>query len=316
LSLGQWAPVVGTGLAAIGSLYLLLSADIDDVKDETESNASTQQGNCSMQHVNTGLFTASLHSVATPTVNDIHHSPSHDSNRTSYDTPVFPTISRPTPSHQPRRSDTGNRRMVAQRLTAVADYLGTPALDRFDDSDFKHGKAVDFPEIPGEEHRNRALRQIRTQYNQPHDEDDNNMTPLAREHSRAPSINGSFVSGLGIEGVSMAPRSSSPHSIRSPLPPSPMTTKGARSNTLSSGQRGSFEGQMLPSSPTTAGRPRQRRDTLEVPGRTHSSPTSIDTPTRTQLSPIIVVSPEHVAENLTESPVVHEADRSLTPSAP
>jgi hypothetical protein len=289
---------------------------VDDVKEETDSNTSVQHSNYSMQQVNTGVFTASLNSVVSPSANDIHHSPSHDSNRTSCETPVFPTISRPTRSHQPKRSsttDTGNRRKVAQGLTAVADYLGNPALDRFDDSEFKHGKAVDFPEIPGEEHRNRALRQIRTQYNLPHDEDDSNMTPLAREHSRAPSINGSFVSGLGIEGVLMAPRSSSPHSVRTPVASSPVTSRGGRSNTSPSAQRGSSEGQIHPSSPTTAGRPRQRRDTLEVPGRTHSSPSRGDTPPRSQISPIIVVSPERIVQNTSHPPVFDEPDQSLTP---
>lgn len=36
--------------------------------------------------------------------------------------------------------------------------------DDFDDADFKRGKALDFPEIPGEESRNRNLEKIRAQY--------------------------------------------------------------------------------------------------------------------------------------------------------
>jgi hypothetical protein len=289
--------------------------------EETNPNASEQHSNCSMQQVNTGVFTASLRSVATPVVTDIRHSPSHDSARTSCETSVFPTITRPTPTHQPRRSwttDTGNRRKVAQGLTAVADYLGTPALDRFDDSEFKHGKAVDFPEIPGEEHRNRALPQIRTQYNQTRDED-GNVTPLAREqssHSRAPSITGSFVSGLGIEGVSIAPRSSSPHSFGSPLPSSPIKSRGARSSTSPTVEQGSFEGQIPGPSSLTEGRPRRRRDTLEVPSHIHPSPTQITTPPQGQTSPTIVVSPDHVIAYTTHRPVLDEPDRLSTPPTP
>jgi hypothetical protein len=313
---GQWAPVVGTGLAAIGSLYLLLATDLDNAKEEINSNAS-QHSNHSMHQVNTNIYTPSIRSMVTPIINDVPHSPSYDSNRSSGDTPVFHTISQPSPSHQPRRSwttDTGNRRKVAQGLTAVADYLGTPALDRFDDSEFKHGKAVDFPEIPGEEHRNKALHRIRTQYNPTRDED-GNVTPLAREfssHSRAPSINGSFVSGLGIEGVSMAPRSSSPHSIRSPLRSSPT---GESANTSPIAERGSLERHV--SGPSAyIGRPRHRRDTLEVPTQAHSSPTRRITPPQVKKSPAIVVSTDHVAGNTTYRPVFDEPDRMSTPPAP
>lgn len=62
-----------------------------------------------------------------------------------------------TMSQRSRTTDAGNRRKVAETLSRIGNYLGSAAPDRFDDSDFKHGKAVDFPEIPGEEHRNDML---------------------------------------------------------------------------------------------------------------------------------------------------------------
>lgn len=59
-----------------------------------------------------------------------------------------------------------SRIKVANVLAKIGNYIGTQAQDRFDDSEFKHGKAVDWPEIPGEEQRNSKLSKIRETYNQ------------------------------------------------------------------------------------------------------------------------------------------------------
>jgi hypothetical protein len=69
--------------------------------------------------------------------------------------------------------DAGNKRRVAQKLTTIGNYLDSPSRNSFDDTEFKHGKALDFPEIPGSEYRNLKLRQIRQQYHQ-HQGDDTN----------------------------------------------------------------------------------------------------------------------------------------------
>jgi hypothetical protein len=66
-------------------------------------------------------------------------------------------------------TDLGNRRKVAKALIAISKFLGTASHKRLDDSEFKHGKALDFPDIPAEEQRNSTLPQIRTQYNQVRD---------------------------------------------------------------------------------------------------------------------------------------------------
>lgn len=49
---------------------------------------------------------------------------------------------------------------MAKTLTKIGEYMGNAAPDRFDDSEFKTGRAVNFPELPGEEHRNIALPQM------------------------------------------------------------------------------------------------------------------------------------------------------------
>lgn len=63
--------------------------------------------------------------------------------------------------------------MSFQHLTDLnfGNYVGTAAQDRFHDSEFKHGKAVDYRELHGGEHRNPGLILIREQYNQSRDPD-------------------------------------------------------------------------------------------------------------------------------------------------
>jgi len=87
-------------------------------------------------------------------------------------------------------ADAGNRRKVASALTALSSAFGTASSDRYDDSEFKRGPAVDFPEIPGEQNRNRDLSQIRERYNI---RGDGISTPGGR--SRASSCNRSTASG-------------------------------------------------------------------------------------------------------------------------
>jgi hypothetical protein len=279
LFVGQWAPIVGAGLAVLGSLYLLLAADLEAEKVGTNSNASIHHHhhcNCSMQEVDRGrpLYIGSTHSIATPDATVMRRGNSKDGRPTSLE--IAPTITRHATnatkaSHQLTRSgtaDVASRRKVAKALNAIGNQLGAAA--HLDDSEFKQGKALDFPEIPGEEHRNRALPQIRTQYNQARD-DDGQVTPLRRQHSRAGSFTGSVRSELGIEGIPTTPRATSPPSPRFPLPSSPTTP---RASTLPV-ERPTSELQNFPTSSngTTGGRPPRRRDTLEVPSPVHHSHT-------------------------------------------
>ena len=314
---GQWAPIAGAGLAVLGSLYLLLAADLEAEREGTSSTASIHHHhhcNCSMQEVDRGrtLFTGSTHSIASHAATEMRRSNSNDGRPTSLE--IAPTITRHATnatkaSHQLTRSgthDVANRRKVARALNAIGNQLGTAA--HLDDSEFKHGKALDFPEIPGEEHRNRALPQIRTQYNLARD-DDGNVTPLRRPHSRAGSFTGSVRSGLGIEGIPTTPTETSPPSPRFPFPSSPTTP---RANTLPV-ERSTSELHNMHTSPSTGtsgGAPPRRRDTLEVPSPVHHSHTrnspsasSITARLEDEISPAIVVSPEPEMSTPADSPV-------------
>ncbi|TVY82447.1 hypothetical protein LSUE1_G004250 [Lachnellula suecica] len=268
-SIGQWAPIVGAGLAVLGSLSLFLAKDLDSEKEESRPDSSIHHCHCnhSMQEIGGGL--AHTPHAATPPndATELHRSFTADARGTSMET--VPTAA----THQNNQllrsttastTDAGNRKRVATALTAIVNHLGTAA--HFDDSEFKHGKALDFPEIPGEQHRNPTLPQIREQYNQ-HRDSDEPSTPILRErHSRA-SFTGSINSGLGIERYTTSPRAASPHSPQSPRSPSPYP----RSSTLPV-QRTSSElhNPPSPSSPALSeGGARPRRDTLEVPSPVH-----------------------------------------------
>ncbi|KAI1658788.1 hypothetical protein F4813DRAFT_356270 [Daldinia decipiens] len=333
-SIGQWAPLVGTGLAALGSLYMLLAVDLEAVRKDANLIGPIHHCNCSrhhfdggqptrprdssslrsgdieiihcddiahpehdsrdspsMQEINGGLFISSPHYIA-PSTAHIRASSSNSGRETS--TELVPTESRPSVN------DIGNRRKVYNTLLVVSNYLGTASQDRFDDSEFKHGKAIDFPEIPAEDKRNPDLARVREAYNHHRNEDESSSI-----RPRTGSFAGSIASRYSIEGSPARTRAiSAPHSpspISRSSSQSPSTDRVQHSNTLPAGQ-GSFDIQSQEASSSigqTRGRPRQRRDTLEVPVVHPNSSRAMQTPspvastttiTNIQGSPAIVIS--------------------------
>ncbi|QSZ32101.1 hypothetical protein DSL72_001670 [Monilinia vaccinii-corymbosi] len=259
-SIGQWAPIVGTGLAVFGSLYRLLAANMEAEDEEVNPNTS-QHHDLSKQEVGLGIVPESPPIITSASIETMRQTLSNSSARASHEAQ---TTSDPHSLGLAKSPpDVGNRRKVANVLTAIGNYIGTAAQFRLDDSEFKHGKAVDFPEIPGEDQRNPKLQHIREAYNQTRDAD-GNITPILRP-SRAPSINGSIISGLDIESGAGAAE---------PVSPRPPTSQ-------------------FSSSLADSDRPRLRRDTLEVPSQVHHNLTRYDTSrSESQTSPVIIVSSE------------------------
>ncbi len=211
---GQWAPIVGTVLAVIGSLYILLAADLDAAEkgEKSEVRKSRQQDSKKGAGLGLGLglFVGSSLSVANPDANHDRRSISRDGRETLSKTkPTSNHEERPdrSPHQRLKRSwtvdgGTGKRREVAKALTAIGNYLGTAASDRFDYSEYRRGEAQDFPEIPGEAHRNEGLRQIREQYNQYRNADGDVTPDIHRQHSAGGSFAGSVTSRNDIDGSS------------------------------------------------------------------------------------------------------------------
>ncbi|KAK6815691.1 hypothetical protein PG987_016457 [Apiospora arundinis] len=285
-SIGQWAPIVGTVLAALGSLYVLgMNPRINTPADPSSSNASAHYPN-SPQH-------------------GLNHHPTH--RRLSRDG-LHPTAHNPQSSlpdlhrnmsngSEDVRPDAGGRRKMARMIGDLGRYMGTPAPDLFDDSEFKHGKALDFPEIPGEAERNADLVQVRLQYNPPRDSEDESP-PLRRTRSRAESFT-SIAAGYDAMGISIS-RSASPSRVPS-----------ARSNTLPVGRTPQDDAAPhITTADSNDARPR-RRETLEVPsparyhGSSWNSPqttnenvvTSTEESTQDSSPPTIVISAEPEASS-------------------
>ncbi|KAJ2904765.1 hypothetical protein MKZ38_007273 [Zalerion maritima] len=279
-SIGQWAPVVGTGLAALGSGYIFLATDADQIEgdrrerrrrrlgheggrqqeEEEELGGDGDEHHCNCSHSHHGIDPGPPapesfpHPLSTSPrssgdrdatsidLNDMAVIDSTDINGRSCTPPSTPRRASPNPSPSCSRSqdqitpppaahlpssdvaNAGNRPRVAQVLTRIGRLLGTAQPDWFDDSDFKHGRALDFPEIPGEKQRNPDLTAIQKTYNQPRDDDYDDVAGGASRggsRSRAASRLGSMRSfSMEEEGDdASSPGGGGPISRRSTCPP-------------------------------------------------------------------------------------------------
>ncbi|RJE20036.1 hypothetical protein PHISCL_07627 [Aspergillus sclerotialis] len=232
-SVGQWAPIAGTGLALLGSLFLVVAPYSDEGTRSQPGGESTG-------------------SVAAQGAKDMQRRPSNDEAETS--STIAPTISRHS-TYQSKR-DAG-RLKVTKVLMAINNSLVDAVHDQLNDAGIQHGKASRFPTIPGEKQRNPMLNRIKKQYNYGGDAYIS-MPPTPRP-SRADSLMSGAVSDVDIERNSTKSRTASPS-------PSGHSCQRRHANTLPS-VKTSFEGQ----DPTSANQ-RPQRDTLEVPALVHHSP--------------------------------------------
>ncbi|KUI69500.1 hypothetical protein VM1G_05327 [Cytospora mali] len=229
-SIGQWGPIVGTGLAALGSLYGLLAADNKEEKHTfpfttVRSDVSLHHGSILHHH-----YSDDREPVTTRSMIEIGQRPVHELTRQygfsaasqhqrQQSTPgasrrsTFPeprAVIKSRKDRGLRRSQTsvtadGNRRKVAGAFEWLGEKLGTPAPDAFDDSEFQTGPAADFPTIPAEAQRNPGLPQIMASYNPPRNSQGHATpnAPLHRQRSGAGSFTESFRSGLYIGRASI-----------------------------------------------------------------------------------------------------------------
>jgi hypothetical protein len=131
---GQWGPIVGTVLAFIGALYLLLSA-MGPIEDEASSDTSSAR-------IPRPVPNASLNTNGRPS--------REEGANNEMSSPLY------YPSGVTRHGNE-NRLRISRAINAVSRYVGAGEPEAFDDSEFKRGPAMDFPEIPGEVIRNPSL---------------------------------------------------------------------------------------------------------------------------------------------------------------
>jgi hypothetical protein len=269
-AIGQWAPLTGTGLAVIGSLYVKLVHKEPDLADgavsppepETSGRTRNQPASPSPSYrgpnrgadggrpsLSNGFDRTSDETV--PPMAHVRRSQTTATGRTRSEQP----FSRASLSRsQTEGPDLGGRRKIAKALNVISNRLGSANLDT---SAFKRGPALDYPTTPGEEFRSRELRKTQERYNRARDierDADGIATPLRRSHSR-----GSFASanspGLGID---LAGSSSRTHSPRRPTMPTERSS-------------GDLEKVLSNTTTSSIGVMPQRRPTLEVPSTSHHS---------------------------------------------
>ncbi|KAK5724925.1 hypothetical protein LTR17_013414 [Elasticomyces elasticus] len=97
----------------------------------------------------------------------------------------------------------GLKHRLARLLLRASDHFGAVAREVFDDSEFRQGRATsEFPEVPGENNRNRELSRIRTTYSQSQRHDDSGSFDL----SRTDTFSSSAASQLGAADDRVATR--------------------------------------------------------------------------------------------------------------
>ncbi|UNI23944.1 hypothetical protein JDV02_009732 [Purpureocillium takamizusanense] len=273
-SIGQWAPIVGTGLAALGSLYLLLKGDANSTSDgvckncahHTNQSPSSRDSHSLRGSVDDSDRTRSPHVPENPSAS----MPPSANDGMSPLRPSFTTLTRYVTGHSSQattvRSDVGGRRKVARAFHAMGKSFNSAAYEMMGTSGFEPTRAGDFPEIPGEVNRNRKLRRIRERYN-PQRDADGYETPLPRSRSRATSFVGSVVSARD-----ETPGPSSPHAVTAASGTPARSVSRPRAITLpTTGSAAGLEPAEAasPTSDPSRGRQRMRRETLQVPVEAH-----------------------------------------------
>ncbi|OBT99791.2 hypothetical protein VE01_01970 [Pseudogymnoascus verrucosus] len=267
-SIGQWAPIAGTVLAVMGSLYLLLAGG------ELEERLDTPRDG----HVPSpdSVISADTDDLERRSVNAARESSEPDARSTamgrSFSTPGETSgqsrMAKLGRSTTGSTMDVGNRRNIAKILEKFSD-ITHPSAERFNYDAFKHGIAAGWPTLPGEEERNPKLNQTRKQFNESRDVD-GSVAPM--RPSRAASFTGSAAS---IRHPSPSP-SHSPRDASFPF------------------DRTSSEMHTISTPPGALMRGRARRDTLEVPTISHHSlqtnSSFVEAVPDSPSSPIIIIS--------------------------
>lgn len=213
MSTGQWAPIAGTVLAALGSLYLLWFKKDENLKEKSGLQRSPSQyahnGHGSDRSVSPGRR------PTMPQSSDVGSECYGLGIRSAspQDMSIVPTITQPDLEpehievvHGNDDEPTAGRPRVRQWFTKAANYLGNAAHQKLDTSDYNDQQAHQFPEIPGEPLRNPALQRVSRQYSE-----------LREQNSRAESTYApSIVATPELEDGSIPPALTSPRPDTSP----------------------------------------------------------------------------------------------------
>jgi hypothetical protein len=273
---GQWAPMVGTGLAILGSLYLLLAAEVEALKKTRRSKAnspdsrdgrwtdgdlvgSPQQSpidSCPPLELVSGRLSATSRSDSRPDASYARHDRSNEKVCAN----CGHCHRQGQQDHRTRTPGTGIMGGVARFIIVIDNHLDSVKQGIFGDPEPNHEEAPAVIDVPGEELRNRLRR----------------GTDGSRSHSRAPSFSGGVVEPY-VDGSSDTTRTGPPQPQQLPRSPSQLpraaaprrsiTSKLPAIETLSDPQGSASSS----SAAALANRRRSRQDSLQVPEMVHSS---------------------------------------------
>ncbi|CCT67744.1 uncharacterized protein FFUJ_14757 [Fusarium fujikuroi IMI 58289] len=223
-NIGQWAPITGTAMAMIGSLYLLLARHADQAGEPYPSHHC----NCSHCHFNDETSQVS-HQESISSLNSHHITLTVTNTDTRTNNQLSPHLN-PT---QPRTSISSSRlrdpsvfeehsqtprnpyrQKIENAFFRFGEMIGTPAHDFITEPKVKRPDRVDFPMIPGEQFRDLGVSAVEIERDQ---HQDGELSPVR-------SRPGSFIgSDTSVQGVG--------RSTSMPIPPPPLAVTRPRSST-------------------------------------------------------------------------------------
>ncbi|KAI2695983.1 hypothetical protein DTO012A7_8046 [Penicillium roqueforti] len=229
-SIGQWAPIVGTVLAVLGSLYMLLSADMEAAGQEDDQQEEIIVGK-------SPNYDSTVSYAGSSSAQDSRTSAERQDSDIEMTTIRRPTTNQTTTTQS--QHDLG-RRKVARFFNAASAIMTAKAHNQIKKTGFNPEAKTNYPEIPGEIYRNSYLPDHKAHYQR-------SSTPDNR--SRAESFTSRRNSVDNGEGSS-GPRSTTRHSVPAPAVSRPRSRQ-AHSNSLPGG--GLFETSTLQCPPATLG---------------------------------------------------------------
>ncbi|KAE9976568.1 hypothetical protein BLS_002023 [Venturia inaequalis] len=246
-AIGQWAPIVGTCLAVIGSLGLLL---VKEKPGDEEENANSPRRHSHCSHCDHG------HAQERRPTFELHTDDIND----------------PQASGEPQGIDD----YVQKHTNEHREFETSSAIDWNDDATFKaaDGPATDYPELPGEQFK-RDLSKVKEHWSNRHQRrsTEGEMSPVMH-HASTFSGSPSRTSANAMERWPSMPGPSSPEMLqrKSTLEVPPVAHLGhmrTRSDSSGAGKRPGLgiDANPGPSSPSLE--TPKRKNTLEVPLEHH-----------------------------------------------
>ncbi|KAJ4003698.1 hypothetical protein NW766_012149 [Fusarium irregulare] len=175
-NIGQWAPVTGTAMAMVGSLYLLLARHAEEAGDPYKPH----QCNCPHCHIDNSARQSQIsHHGSMSSLNSRHTGPTISVTDTHATNQLSPNLDVPPPRSSLHRDSSidGNRSInhparnpyrqkVEKAFFKVGDILGTPAHDFITEPRNRDPSHVDLPMVPGERFRNERVSAVEREQDQ------------------------------------------------------------------------------------------------------------------------------------------------------